>query len=186
MILPGESAERYREGLRATIQELGAKTHLQIYIAEKIFQCLWWIRRYEVQKRSAIVNAMADTVIEYGTPAHKRLKITQLLESGLWDEPSMKKLLESQGHTQTSLLEGAMGRQQENIHKLDQQIALRVKTLTQLQQSYEALVNRSIVQERLKLQNDLLKRDLQAIDIPAVEQARASGRASANKPDSVV
>ena len=41
----------------------------------------------------------------------------------------------------------------------------------QLQQSYEGLVNRSVMQERLKLQNDLLKRDLQAIDVEAVEQA---------------
>jgi hypothetical protein len=39
-----------------------------------------------------------------------------------------------------------------------------------LQQSYEALVNRSVMQERLKLQNELLKRDLQAIEVPAVEK----------------
>jgi hypothetical protein len=30
------------------------------------------------------------------------------------------------------------------------------------------------MQERLKLQNELLKRDLQAIDVPAVEQADIS------------
>jgi hypothetical protein len=44
-----------------------------------------------------------------------------------------------------------------------------VKTLLKLQQSYEALVNRSVLQERMKLQNDLLKRDLQAIDLPVLE-----------------
>lgn len=57
----------------------------------------------------------------------------------------------------------------DDIQKLDQLIALRVKTLMQLQQSYEALVNRSVLQERLKLQNDLLRRELQAIDRPVVE-----------------
>jgi GTP cyclohydrolase I len=59
----------------------------------------------------------------------------------------------------------------EEIQKIDVLIALRVKALGQLQQSYEALVNRSVLQERLKLQNELLKRDLQAIDVPVVEQA---------------
>jgi regulator of replication initiation timing len=67
-----------------------------------------------------------------------------------------------------------------NIEKIDQLIALRVKTLGQLQQSYEALVNRSVMQERLKLQNELLRRDLQAIDVPSVElDARAKGKSRA-------
>jgi hypothetical protein len=48
-------------------------------------------------------------------------------------------------------------------------IALKVKTLTGFQASYEALVNRSVLQERLKLQNDLLKRDLHSIEISAVD-----------------
>ena len=182
-ILPGESAERYREGLRATVQELGAKTHLQIYLAEKIFQCLWWMRRYEAQKRSAIVMAMVDLVTDYNTTEEVRRAITKHLELSLWDEPQIQKIITSKGYTSSSLLEKALTLQQENLHKLDQQIALRVKTLTQLQQSYEALVNRSIVQERLKLQNDLLKRDLQAIDVKFVEQGSQPGRASPVVPD---
>ena len=34
-ILPGESEQNYQAGLAAVIQELGAKTTLQVYIAEK-------------------------------------------------------------------------------------------------------------------------------------------------------
>ncbi len=49
-ILPGESNAVYKKGLEATVQELSAKTELQIFIAEKIFQCIWWMRRYETQK----------------------------------------------------------------------------------------------------------------------------------------
>jgi regulator of replication initiation timing len=68
----------------------------------------------------------------------------------------------------------------EEIQKIDQLIALRVKTLGQLQQSYEALVNRSVMQERLRLQNELLKRDLKAIDVPSVElDAGAKGKSRA-------
>ena len=57
-LLPGESLDAYKDGLAATINELGASTHLQIYLAEKIFQCLWWMRRYEIQKQACIFDEM--------------------------------------------------------------------------------------------------------------------------------
>ena len=40
-VLPGESGDKYFNGLASTIDELGAKTMTQIYFAEKIFQCMW-------------------------------------------------------------------------------------------------------------------------------------------------
>ena len=112
---------------------------------------------------------MADALKGHLTSKEERLAIFKLLQANLWNEPSLKKRIESSGHTPESLLEHAMSGVQDDIQKLDQLIALRVKTLMQLQQSYEALVNRSVLQERLKLQNDLLRRDLQAIDLPVVE-----------------
>jgi len=36
-LLPGESLDEYRRGLAETINELDASTHLQVYLAEKIF-----------------------------------------------------------------------------------------------------------------------------------------------------
>lgn len=45
---------------------------------------------------------------------------------------------------------------------------LRVKTLNGMQSSYDALVNRNIHIERLQLQNDLLRRDLEAVDVEAI------------------
>ena len=58
-VMPCESEEVYRVGLLATIEELGAQTPLQVYLAEKIFECLWWMRRYETQKRAALIHEMA-------------------------------------------------------------------------------------------------------------------------------
>ena len=90
----------------------------------------------------------------------------------------MTKIIEAHGHTPQSLAAKASSNAREEIQKLDALIALRVKALGQLQQSYEALVNRSVMQERLKLQNELLKRDLQAIDVKEVEQVdREEGKA---------
>jgi len=168
-VMPGESVGAYQSGLLATVEELGADTPLQVYLAEKIFQCLWWMRRYETQKRSSIIAGMADTLKGYPASKDERLAIFKLLHASLWAEPPLKNRIESLGHTPVSLLEHAMSSVQDDIQKLDQLIALRVKTLMQLQQTYEALVNRSVLQERLKLQNDLLRRDLQAIDLPVVE-----------------
>ena len=169
-LLPGESEPAYRAGLAGTINELGASTHLQIYLAEKIFQCLWWMRRYELQKQATIVNSMVDLLKAYDTPKSQIHALTHNLQAHLWNDPKMKQVLEAGGYTPESLSAKAMTKAREKIQKLDALIALRVKALGQLQQSYEALVNRSVMQERLKLQNELLKRDLQAIDVKAVEQ----------------
>lgn len=40
-VLPGENAQEFAAGLAALIAELDAKTVLQIYLAEKIYDCLW-------------------------------------------------------------------------------------------------------------------------------------------------
>ena len=177
-LLPSESEAAYRAGLAGTINELGASTHLQIYLAEKIFQCLWWMRRYELQKQATIVNSMVDLLTTYATPKSQIHALTHNLQAQLWNAPEMKEIIEASGYTPESLLAKAMTKAREEIQKLDALIALRVKSLGQLQQSYEALVNRSVMQERLKLQNELLKRDLQAIDVKAVEQVeREEGKA---------
>jgi len=61
-VLPGESESMYQQGLVATVKELGAETPLQIYLAEKIYECLWWMRRYENQKRATIIRNMASAL----------------------------------------------------------------------------------------------------------------------------
>ena len=172
-LLPGESEAAYRAGLAGAINELGASTHLQIYLAEKIFQCLWCMRRYELQKQATIVNSMVDLLTTYTTPKSQTHALTHNLQAQLWNDPEMKQVIEAAGYTTESLTAKAMSEVREEIQKLDALIAPRVKALGQLQQSYEALVNRSVMQERLKLQNELLKRDLQAIDVKAVEHVES-------------
>lgn len=169
-LLPGESEAVYRAGLAGTLKELGASTHLQIYLAEKIFQCLWWMRRYELQKQATIVNSMVDLLKACDTPKSQIHALTHNLQAQLWNDPKMKQVIEAAGYTPESLSAKAMTKAREEIQKIEALIALRVKVLGQLQQSYEALVNRSVTQERLNLQNELLKRDLQAIEVKAVEQ----------------
>ncbi|MDA0869496.1 MAG: hypothetical protein O2836_08140 [Proteobacteria bacterium] len=169
-LLPGESEAAYRAGLAGTINELGASTHLQIYLAEKIFQCLWWMRRYEFQKHATIVNSMVDLLTTYATPKSQIHALTHNLQAQLCNAVEMKEVFEASGYTAESLSARAMTKAREEIQKLDILIALRVKALGQLQQSYEALANRSVMQERLKLQNELLKRDLQVIEVKAVKQ----------------
>jgi hypothetical protein len=93
------------------------------------------VRRYETQKHSSIIDAMVRELTDHSTPKAQLNAIRTLIQTQLWNEPDVVKIIESKGHTSMSLLEAAISRQQERIQKLDQQIALRVKTLTQLQQS---------------------------------------------------
>ena len=173
-LLPGESEELYNSGLLGTIKELGATTYLQTYLAEKIFQCIWWMRRYETQKQATIVSTMVDLLTRHETPKNQKYALTELLQDNLWDVPEVKKIIEGAGYTSESLLAKAINKERDIIQKNDHLIALRVKTLGQLQQSYEALVHRPILQERLKLQNELLKRDLQAIEVSTVQSLEAA------------
>ena len=168
-ILPGESLEKYEKGLVSAINELGAKTELQMYLAEKIFQCILWIKRYETQKHAAVISQMVEVFLGRGV-IENRVTVSKLFYSDKFDDPALSELYRLKGMTSITLRERAMRNCHEDLIKLDQQIALRIKSLAQLQQSYEALVNRSIIQERLRLQNEFLKRDLQAIDVKNLKE----------------
>jgi len=64
-LLPTKNAKEYASGLKALIAELDAETVLQIYIAEKISDYLWWISRYEAQKRMVMIVVMAEIVKDH-------------------------------------------------------------------------------------------------------------------------
>jgi hypothetical protein len=96
---------------------LGATTHLQTYLAEKIFQRLLWMRRYELQKQAIIVNSMADLLTTYSTPKSQTQAITHNMQAQLWSDPKMLKIIEAQGHTPESLAAKAMSNAREEIQK---------------------------------------------------------------------
>ena len=180
-ILPGENAQQFHQAYAAALVELGAQTQLQIYLAEQIFHSMWWIRRYELQKRASLISEMVKILRSPGLAEIAGLDLTELLEAGRWDEPAVINEINSKGFTVQSLLQRAGVRQQEELMRLDQSIALKAHTLAQLQKSYEALVNRSVMKERLKLQNDLLKRDLLAIDTPIVKDLKTEAQQLAHE-----
>ena len=164
-ILPGESLEVYQEGLAGLIQELEAKTVLQVYLAEKIYECLWWIRRYDTQKRETVLTEMVETFrgsLSFG-PSEQKLALRQDFSS---PSPSPELLEFIAGHhaDMASLRQVAQQRCADSLRALDDQIALQVKILAGLQASYEVAANRKLNIERLRLQNALLARDLEAIE----------------------
>lgn len=182
--LPGESEAHYQQSLAALIQELEAKTVLQVYLAEKIHDCLWWIRRYEEQKRMTIIAEMAAIIKGSfsNTVTVEQEYVRDMLAQNKTSK-TLKELLARARHTPESLRQLAAERKAAWIAKLDMQIALQTKILAGLQASYEVAFNRKSNAERLNLQNDLLRRDLQAIDVTAQEvqpdgQRQASRRQS--------
>ena len=167
LILPGESEELYRDGLNALVADLEAKTVFQVYLAEKIFDCLWWIRRYEEQKRATIIAEMAHQADSMQLMLSVTKEQAHIREALLKNEvdPKTLKAVSGMNHSIASLRQKVMEKKHLALEQLDQQIALQVKILTGLQSSYEAVTNRKIISERLRLQNELLRKDLAAIDI---------------------
>ena len=166
-ILPGEPEELYRDGLNILVADLEAKTVFQVYLAEKIFDCLWWIRRYEEQKRATIIAEMAhqaDSMQLMSSVTKEQAHIREALLKNEVD-PETLKAVSGMNHSIASLRQKVMEKKHLALEQLDQQIALQVKILTGLQSSYEAVTNRKIISERLRLQNELLRKDLAAIDI---------------------
>lgn len=183
-LLPGESVADYQQGLRELIGELGAKSVLQVYLAEKIYDCLWWIRRYEGQKRSMIIAEMAVQVAgvpqHMMSPTHKANQqyLRETLLQNKWDQKSLD-ILKAVGYSRQSLRQVAMMKRRDELQQLDQQIALQTKVLAGFQASYEVAFNRKRNVERLELQNALLRRDLEAIEGEVVgDKPQAKSRKS--------
>lgn len=171
-LLPGESEAEYQNGLFATVQELGAETPLQIYLAEKIYECMWWMRRYENQKRATLIRSMAGLL----DPKHFGSDVSDIeawamnaLFANQLDDAFIK-LLNTHNLTVESLNQKALESSQEVLQSLDQMIALKAKTLAGFQASYEVLVNRKVNAERMRLQNALMQRDLSAIENELVNE----------------
>ena len=174
-ILPGESADEYRRGLVETIKELNAKTHLQVYFAEKIFDCLWVIRRFEDQQRHIVLNRIIEKLANY---TRDKNALRTLIENQQWDDRGLRSVLEAASQSMQGIVAEATKWENGTLRLIETQIADRTKTLKGFQVAYEALVNRKIMIERITLQNELIKRDLAAIDMAApTQQVRNASKA---------
>ena len=168
-VLPGEPEDGYRPGLQELIVELDAKSPLQIYLAEKIYDCLWWIRRYEDQKRTAIIAEMGIQVsgvrehMMNASQINDQKYLREMLLQNRLDNKSTE-MISAGGFSMASLRQAAMTKRRHELEQLDKQIALQAKVLAGFQASYEVAFNRKRNVERLDLQNALLRRDLQAVE----------------------
>jgi hypothetical protein len=165
-ILPGESEKSYQQGLQSLIEELEAKTVMQVYLAEKIFECLWWMRRYEQQKRATLTREMAK-ILNSGTFSQTSFEENQIMEVLL--DPTrcneFEKILKGSVHNEQSLLQLAFANKATSIANLNEQVTVLAKTLAGFQVSYEVLSSRKLNLERLRIQNELLSKDLLAIEL---------------------
>lgn len=178
-VLPGESQDSYQQGLLSTIQELGASTPFQIYLAEKIYECFWWMRRYENQKRATLIHSMANILetdkYSRGVSELQAWTMDALYANRIDEE--FNELLDEHNLTMETLTQKAMASSRPVFESLDQMIALNAKTLAGFQASYEVLVNRKVNAERMRLQNALMQRDLGAIENhPTITEPKNAGK----------
>ena len=134
-VLPGESEAVYQQGLVATVQELGAVTPLQIYLAEKIYECLWWMRRYENQKRATLIRSMASALDSnrMGVQVSDlEAWVMEALDANQIDDEFIE-LLQEHNFTVQSLNQKAIASCRAQLEGLDEMIALKAKTLAGFQ-----------------------------------------------------
>ena len=182
-VLPGESEEVYHQGLIATVHELGATTPLQIYLAEKIYECLWWMRRYENQKRATLIRKMAQILAPSGAGSEVtelESAVTEHLHANVIDD-DLNELIAKHNLDMASLTQKAMSYSRSEHVSLDEMIAVKAKTLAGFQASYEVLVNRKVNAERMRLQNALMTRDLGAIDMESADVVTSKPPKTAGK-----
>lgn len=142
-VLPGKSQEVYQQGLVATIQEFGASTPL--YLAEKIYECIWWMRRYENQKHATLIHSMAR-ILETDKYARGVSELQAWVMDALYAnriDDEFNELLSEQNQTMETLTQKAMANSRSAFENLDQMVAQNAKTLAGFQASYEVLVNRN-------------------------------------------
>ena len=174
-VLPGESEARYAEALAQIVTGLEAKGPLQVYLAEKILDCLWWIRRYEDQKRLLIAREMAEVLGHkqmFSSPSKDELDYLNLLlhHSEL---PEFQALVKKMGFTLDTLRERAMHHARIQLQEFDKLIAMQSKTLEGFQKSYEHVSHRKLHAERLALSLEMLRRDAKSIDVKALNDGVA-------------
>lgn len=181
-LLLGEPLDEYHQGLQSLIVELQAKSPLQVYLAEKIYDSLWWIRRYEGQKRALIIAEMGIQVsgvrehMMDSTQVANQKYLRETLLQNKWDQKSLD-ILRATGFSRQSLRQAAMSVRRDELQQLDQQIALHAKMLAGFQASYEVAFNRKRNVERLDLQNALLRRDLEALEGEVIDdKPKTKGR----------
>jgi hypothetical protein len=165
-LLPGESSEKYAQARALIIEELAAKTILQVYLAEKILGCLWWMTRYEQQKLLLVANAMVDRLIGFSVSVMDEGPRAALLDLVLHrsDSAEFQVLLKQKKLSIDSLRERAMSVNREALLRCDQLIALQAKYLEGFQRSYEHVTHRKLHAEQLSLSLELLRWDVRALE----------------------
>ena len=126
---------------------------------------MWWIRRYENQKRATVIHAMAKALARVRTYDidDKLLAWVEAAVHANRLDDEFAQLLVDKRFTIQSLTQRAMASCQGELLNLEGLISNKAKTMAGFQASYEVLVNRSVNAERMRLQNSLLQRDLRAI-----------------------
>lgn len=163
-LMPGESADQYQEALRALIDELGASTPMQIYLAQRMLDCLWDARNYDAAIRTIVANKMLEILMPSGIlPERARLDRRALIFAGAWDEEGLRQALQNKGHTPQSLHAEALalcGPRLQHLHQLSGMIQdeleweqLRGQRVSKRELAQAASMQREMRQAVLDLDN---------------------------------
>lgn len=171
--LPGESVETHQQALAELMQELEAKTPLEIYLCENILETLMWIRRYREQKHAMVLKAMASYMVSYLECKPKAAFLHRdmgpdrhgffgLLASNP-EHQLIQNLLSDAKLTLDEVRAQAIEAHAEGLLGLDEKISGELRILQGFQTAYERQKNAKLKHDLLRLQVENLARDQKAI-----------------------
>ena len=163
VVIKGESQQEYDQGREATIRDIGAQSPLEVYLAEKMFDCLWWIRRLDAVRVDVIREGMVQALDYF----QRNAEIRELIAREEWDDPAMQRALQKSDLTVDTLPAAGMIKAEKSLESMDKQTGFRMKMFRDLQKAYEAHTNRQLNTDRLTLQNRLLSQHISVNEIKA-------------------
>lgn len=170
-VLPGEDIEVYHRGLAALIEELGASNHLQLYLVEQIYDCIWSIQRSREQKWHLVALRMAMRIIKgtYTEYVSHEIDADQGYEAIMEELGSGKLSEETQKLLRKHKIDLRVLRaevQQElfvKLQKIDVSIDERLISLQRLQNTFCQLQRHPLEQQKLRQQIEYLQKETKAV-----------------------
>lgn len=165
-VLPGEDRDAFAAGLEEFLVSLDvARSSAAAYLAELVYEQLWWLKRYSDLKQELLRNAMlkflGEALVEEG------IKLDRPLTPVLFEpanEVLLSDIVKQARWSLSALRNQAFLSLESAFAEIDQSTELTLKNLSKLQGNLDLWLARGPKQKLLRLEIERRQRDLAAIE----------------------
>lgn len=118
VVIKGESQQEYDQGREATIRDIGAQSPLEVYLAEKMFDCSWWIRPLDAMRVDVIRDGMVQALDYF----QRNAEIRELIAREARDDSAMQKGLQASELSADTQPVAGMIKAEKSLESMDKKI----------------------------------------------------------------